>query len=105
MVYFEPLGGGSDSSPLAGKQGFSWTDADGRFSISTYDPGGEDGAVVGKHRVRVGKGKSNCECATNEEKDLMQIEVKGGETNEFELVLPKKTRPMRRSPGDDDDED
>ena len=103
MVYFEPIKQGDQA--LVGKQGFSWTDAQGRFAISTYDPGGEDGAVIGKHRVRVGKGESNCDCQTNEEVDLMQVEVKAGEKNEFQLDLPKKTGRERPAPSDDEDED
>ena len=106
MVYFEPIKSAGNDSAIVGKQGFSYTDADGKFAISTYDPGGEDGAVVGMHRVRVGKGSANCDCAMNEEIDLMQVEVKAGEKNVFELVLPKKTgkeRPALRD--DDEDED
>lgn len=87
MVYFEPLGSGSNA--LAGKQGFSYTDAEGKFEISTYEPGGKDGAVIGKHRVRVGKGKAQCNCAMNSEEDLMEVEVKADGKNEFELVLRK----------------
>jgi hypothetical protein len=90
MVYFEPLKG-SGTNALAGKQGFSYTDADGKFVISTYEPGGQDGAVIGKHRVRVGKGKAKCNCAMNAEVDLMEVEVKADGKNEFELVLRKAT--------------
>jgi hypothetical protein len=89
-VYFEPLQSeGSDSSAIVGKQGFAFTDAEGKFQISTYFPGQNDGAVIGKHRVRVGKGDAKCDCLLNSEKDLMQVEVKKGEANRFELVLEK----------------
>jgi hypothetical protein len=90
MVYFEPLPG-SGTNAMAGKQGFSYTDAEGKFVISTYEPGGQDGAVIGKHRVRVGKGKAKCNCSMNDEEDLMQVEVKADGKNEFELVLKKAT--------------
>jgi hypothetical protein len=87
-VYFEPLKStGQDSSIIVGKQGFAFTDAEGKFQISTYFPGQNDGAVVGKHRVRVGRGDAKCNCSMNEEIDLMQVEVKAGEVNKFELVL------------------
>jgi hypothetical protein len=89
-VYFEPIQSeGSDSSAIVGKQGFAFTDAEGKFQISTYFPGQNDGAVIGKHRVRVGKGDAKCDCSLNSEKDLMQVEVKKGEANRFELVLEK----------------
>jgi hypothetical protein len=86
-VYFEPLSSGGNDM-IVGKQGFAFTDDSGKFRISTYSPGGYDGAVVGKHRVRVGRGDAKCNCSMNEEKDLMQVEVKTGEVNTFELVLP-----------------
>ncbi len=106
MVYFEPIKG-SGTNGLAGKQGFSYTDAEGKYVISTYEPGGQDGAVIGKHRVRVGKGKAKCNCAMNEEVDLMEVEVKAEGKNEFELVLRKATaqelaRDKSRK-GDDED--
>ena len=89
-VYFEPLQAeGTDSSAIVGKQGFAFTDAEGKFQISTYFPGQNDGAVIGKHRVRVGKGDAKCDCSLNSEKDLMQVEVKKGEANRFELFLEK----------------
>ena len=106
MVYFEPLKG-SGTNGLSGKQGFSYTDADGKFVISTYEPGGQDGAVIGKHRVRVGKGKAKCNCSMNEEVDLMEVEVKADGKNEFELVLRKATAQEvardKSKKGDDED--
>ena len=106
MVYFEPIRSGKNSA-MVGKQGFSWTDASGRFDISTYKPGGGDGAVIGKHRVRVGRGKAQCDCAMNEEVDLMEVEVLSGTKNEFELVLNKATqkdKARERANLDDDEE-
>jgi len=90
MVYFEPISTGDKA--LVGKQGFSFTDAEGKFDISTYTPNGKDGAVIGKHRVRVGRGDAKCNCAMNEEVDLMQVEVKAGVTNEFNLDLKVATQ-------------
>jgi hypothetical protein len=89
MVYFEPITGGENS--IVGRQGFSFTDAEGKFEISTYTPNGKDGAVVGKHRVRVGRGEAKCDCAMNDEVDVMQVEVKAGQTNEFTLDLKVAT--------------
>ncbi len=107
MVYFEPIASAGAKSALVGKQGFSYTDDAGRFDISTYNPGKGDGAVVGMHRVRVGRGKAVCDCAMNSEVDLMQVEVKQGETNEFELQLKKATLADKKAEerNRDDDED
>lgn len=95
-VFFEPLSSGENSMP--GKQGLGRTEDDGTFEISTY--GRSDGAVVGKHRVRVGwsdgADRSKCPCEVDSEKDLMEVEVKKGETNDFELVLAKATGKRRR---------
>lgn len=107
MVYFEPIKV-SEKDALVGKQGFSYTDAEGKFVISTYDPGGQDGAVIGKHRVRVGKGKAKCNCSMNDEEDLMEVEVKADGKNEFELVLKKATaqdKARDKANKDDEDED
>ena len=108
-VYFEPISGGTATeSALVGRQGFAFTQDDGTFEISTYNPGKGDGAVVGKHRVRVGRGEAKCECALNSEVDLMHVEIKAGEVNEFELVLKKATRQQKMREGmlnDDDDDD
>ena len=103
MVYFEPIKQGEQA--LVGKQGFSYTDENGKYSISTYDPGGEDGAVIGKHRVRVGRGESDCNCYMNEEVNLTEVEVKKGEDNVFDLQLQKATRNQPKPLADDDDED
>jgi hypothetical protein len=109
MVYFEPIKGsgkGSGKDGMVGKQGFSYTDAEGKFVISTYEPGGQDGAVIGKHRVRVGKGKSKCNCSMNDEEDLMEVEVKADVKNEFELVLKKATMADKaREKANKEDED
>lgn len=104
-VYFEPTASEGAKGAIIGKQGFAFTDSEGKFVISTYTPNGGDGAVVGTHRVRVGKGDSNCDCYMNEEIDLMQAEVKAGEDNVFELVLNKKTAKDRPILTDEDDDD
>jgi len=95
-VFFEPLQSGQDA--LVGKQGIGRTKEDGTFSISTYGDG--DGAVVGKHRVRVGWSDSatstECSCEVDSEKDIMEVEVKKGEENDFEVVLAKAEGSRRR---------
>ncbi len=105
MVFFEPLLTGE--SALVGKQGFAIAKDDGTFAISTY--GTEDGAVVGKHRVRVGPPRGGdhpgfqCACALNSEIDVMEVEIKKGETNDFELKLAKKTGKELPAIGTDDE--
>jgi len=91
-VYFEPLRtGGTDSSAIVGKPGFAFTKPDGTFTISTSEVGAEDGAVVGMHRVRVGRGEAKCNCSMNDEKTLIEVEVKADGNNDFEIVLPART--------------
>jgi hypothetical protein len=89
-VYFEPLGSG-----IVGPSGFATVKEDGTFVLTSYKEG--DGAVIGKHRVRVGPPhhddfpKYKCDCYLNADVDLIEeVEVKKGK-NEFELVLKKKT--------------
>lgn len=90
VVFFEPLQSGN--SAVVGKQGIGRTGDDGSFEISTY--GKNDGAVVGKSRVRVGwqdgKIDPSFQGVVNSENTLMEVEVKNGEVNDFEVVLPKK---------------
>jgi hypothetical protein len=98
-VFFEPLVTGE--SALVGKQGIGIADEHGKFTVSTYGNG--DGAVVGKHRVRVmgpdhdSFPSFSCSCVLNSELDVMQVEVKDDGTNEFEVVLHKKTGQERPS--------
>jgi hypothetical protein len=105
LVFFEPLTQGDNA--LVGKQGIGRAGADGTFQVSTY--GSNDGAVVGKHRVRVGwmDGQANgsCPCVVDSENDVMEVEVVAGESNEFEVVLPKKTGRERPSLDIEDDDD
>lgn len=92
-VYFEPLRvGGSDVSAIVGSPGFAFTKSDGTFIISTSEIGAEDGAVVGMHRVRVGTGAAKCDCSMDDEFTLMEVEVKADGSNDFEIVLPTRTR-------------
>lgn len=105
-VYFEPIVAPGSKNSKVGKQGFAFSDSEGKFVISTYQPAGGDGAVVGMHRVRVGRGDAKCDCAMNEEVDLMQVEVKAGQTNEFVLELKEATAASKRQEamlGDDED--
>jgi hypothetical protein len=91
-IYFEPLKQGKTEN--VGKQGIGYADDNGHFTISTYDR--NDGAVVAKHRVRVGPALGEnprvaCDCVLNEEIDAMEAEVIAGKTNMFEIKLRKAT--------------
>ncbi|MCU0961870.1 MAG: DUF4198 domain-containing protein [Pirellulaceae bacterium] len=107
IVFFEPLA--QSKSALAGKQGIGRADGDGKFVISTY--GKDDGAVIGKHRVRVSAPNSEshpdfrCDCVLNPELDLVQVDVTQDGQNEFNIVLQKKTGKEPVPLGRDDDED
>ena len=107
-VFFEPLETGG--SAMVGKQAFGITEADGTFVLSTYDIGAGDGAVVGKHRVRVAAPTNRekypdftCACVLDSEIDVMEVEVKADMENEFEVVLKKKTGRERPSLDELDD--
>lgn len=97
QVYFEPLVTGK--SAVVGKQAFAFSNGEGSFQLSTY--GANDGAVIGKHRVRVGGDSTvKCDCETNSEKTIVEVEIAAEKSNTFELRLPpkkakqKKTRPL-----------
>jgi hypothetical protein len=87
LVYFVPKKTANDS--FVGKQGYALTDENGRFTVSTYKE--NDGAVVGKHVVRVGNSEttSKCDCALVADVPLTEVDVKANEKNNFELVLKK----------------
>jgi hypothetical protein len=96
-VHFEPLQSGT--SAIVGKAAFGMADAQGNFVLSTY--GDEDGAVVGKHRVRV-VGPSGelaagfvCDCQLGDNIDQMELEVTDGLDHEFDIELLKKVRKDR----------
>lgn len=105
MVYFEPQREGE--SAIVGKPGFATADGDGRFVLGTYELA--DGAVVGKHRVRVDRpapGKNppgwQCGCEMNANVDVAVVEVVDGE-NDFKIELVKSSQ-ASRPPLEDDDE-
>ncbi len=92
-VFFEPLPG--EKSALTGKSAVGYADAEGRFVLTTYDQ--DDGAVVGKHRVRVAppagenaQGKFECPCVVSEREEVMEVQIEPGQ-NTFEVVLKKAT--------------
>ncbi len=87
LVYFEPKK--VDKEIVIGKQGFALTDGNGRFTVSTY--GENDGAVIGRHIVRVGstEGTPGCDCSLVADVPLIEVDVKSDQTNDFDLKLKK----------------
>ncbi len=102
-VFFEPLQTGK--SAMVGKSGYGVADKEGAFVLSTYGDG--DGAVVGRHRVRVDRAHPEdfpgfqCDCATNSEVDVMEVDVAAGRLNSFEVVLREKNSEVDRPSLDD----
>lgn len=91
VVFFDPLkpkGAGGKDTTHVGKLGMGISDKDGVFRISTYGDG--DGAVVGPHRIRVGRPQkfdSSCPCEIDKSFTLKEVEVKEGMSNDFEIAL------------------
>lgn len=103
IVFFEPVKSGA--SAASGKQGFATTDAEGHFVVSTYSD--NDGAVKGKHIIRVGKSETSpaCDCALNAAVELKRVDISGDAPIELQFELPKKTRQLGDEVPEDDDEE
>lgn len=105
IIFFEPKQTGE--SAKVGKTGMGRIDDQGRFTISTY--GTEDGAVVGKHSVKVEKGDGpGCDCTMLVSKVVIEVDVEADGENNFTITLPEKTKRdalMERAEEDDDDEE
>jgi hypothetical protein len=90
-VYFEPLRTGD--SAVTGKPGFAVADDKGEFVLTTYHEG--DGAVIGRHRVRVEGPRGahaagfQCECVLSDTVDVMEVEVTKDQEHNFEVALQK----------------
>lgn len=78
-------------SGLVGQLGTAVTDEEGKFVVSTY--GEKDGAVIGKHMIRVGKTETTppCNCAINAMTVQMEVDVTEKGPNNFEVTLAKKS--------------
>lgn len=110
-VLFEPIA--TDNSANSGKAAMGEVTADGTFALSTY--GNEDGAVVGRHRVKVlGANMRHhpdfkCDCATNDIDVITEVEVTRDGENSFDITLTKMTAKQKvqaeRMADDDDDDD
>ncbi|HBE67469.1 MAG TPA: hypothetical protein DDW52_04900 [Planctomycetaceae bacterium] len=102
LVFFEPQLKGEDA--MVGKTGLGVANDEGKFSVKTY--GANDGAVVGMHNVKVERGSGpGCDCAMNQDKVVLEVEVKSGEDNDFTINLPEKTRADTRAEQSQEDED
>ncbi len=79
------------NQPIVGKSGQGQTQADGTFSISTYKPG--DGAVLGKHDVRVAalkKTAPDCPADLSATGTVTTVDVVKGGENHFTINVPKR---------------
>ncbi len=105
QIFFMPEEKGS--SALVGKTGFATADELGNFTVTTYEP--NDGAVVGKHRVRVARPSVDefpdfeCPCAFHENEDVAVVEVVAGEMNDITIEL--KAKPKNYRPSEEELED
>ncbi len=106
-VSFGPMATGKTAA--VGKQSIATAGQDGTFILSTY--GKEDGAVVGKHSIRVAPPHPedfpdfNCNCETDGKTVLKEVEVKAGEENTFVIDLPPKKDKSKPSVSAEDLED
>ena len=90
-VQFNPVKKEGSKSAVVGKPGFAFADQDGKFVLTTYSDG--DGAVVGKHIVTAVPDPGHpCNCHSDDITPLMEVEVKEGQENSFEVVVPLKQK-------------
>lgn len=105
-VYFEPLRSGD--SALIGKAAFAVADANGEFVLTTYHE--HDGAVVGRHRVRVEGPRGaeaagfQCGCVLGDNIDVMEVDVVADKENTFEVVLAKNPAGQQQLSDDEREE-
>lgn len=96
-VQFNPQAAGGSKSAEVGKPGFAFADKDGKFVLSTYGEG--DGAVVGKHTVTAVPDSAHpCNCHSDDITPLMEVEVREGQANEFEVQVPLKKGNLQPTP-------
>lgn len=96
-VQFNPKAGEGTKSAIVGKPGFAFADKDGKFVLSTYDEG--DGAVIGKHTVTAVPDTAHpCNCHSDDITPLMEVDVKDGQVNEFEVQVPLKKGNLQPTP-------
>ena len=85
-VSFDPI---RTDSVIVGVRAQGITDENGRFALSTY--GTNDGAVVGRHEVRVSATQAtdrDTPAALSEFTMVMEAEVERGKRNEFTIDVP-----------------
>ncbi|MFM7058888.1 MAG: hypothetical protein ACKO2P_18410 [Planctomycetota bacterium] len=96
-VQFNPKAAQGSKSAIVGKPGFAFADKDGKFVLSTYGDG--DGAVIGKHVVTaVPDSGYPCNCHSDDITPLMEVDVKEGQKNEFEVQVPLKKGAAQPTP-------
>jgi len=92
-VSFDPI---RTESVIVGVRAQGITDENGRFVLSTY--GVNDGAVIGKHEVRVCATQAtekNTSASLSEFTMIMEAEVEKGKKNDFTIDVPVRDKRVR----------
>jgi hypothetical protein len=96
-VQFNPKPADGAKTASIGKPGFAFAGEDGRFILSTYGNG--DGAVIGKHLVTATPDPAHpCNCHSDDITPLMEVEIKEGQDNTFEVIVPVKSKKSKPAP-------
>ena len=103
-VEFAPVG--NSGSAVTGARAWGATDENGKFVLATYDAVKKDGAIVGKHNVRVSATPDtdrNTTAALSPFNIVTEVDVVRGKPNNFTFELPRRA-PRERLviPRDDD---
>jgi len=101
LVQFDPVRTGS--SALVGKRSQAVTNGDGQFVLTTYNR--NDGAIVGKHEVRVAATQTtakDCPAALSLYDTVTEVEVEKGKKNIFTIDVPVRDRRVRLAIPDGD---
>lgn len=96
-IQFNPKPEDGSKSASIGKPGFAFAGEDGRFILSTYGNG--DGAVIGRHIVTAVPDPGHpCNCHSDDITPLMEVEIKEGQDNTFEVNVPVKPKNSKPAP-------
>jgi hypothetical protein len=112
IVYFNPVSTSEKEQAVIGKQAIGVANDVGEFVLSTYND--QDGAVIGRHSVRVEAPRGDeadgfsCNCQLGDGLEQTQVDVKADTNNDFTIELlpkPKKAKPRALSPDEQEELD
>jgi hypothetical protein len=92
-IMFAPTGAAGAEGMTTGKAASGELDANGEFTLSTYADG--DGAVIGKHKVVLSEADPAMPLPGTVKAGL-ELEVKAGENNHFEIQLEPRAAPKSK---------